>query len=189
MVFGIVGEGRLDEAVYSTIIPRIRPDVDKVVSRPCGDKRLLKAKFVGYLKEFHFYWNVGKALVIRDSDCRDPLALEGQLEGQLRASGFQPQFPFHFYATNCMVETWLLADEDAVNQVAQRRGKRPSAQAVRDPLEGKPNAKGMFQRMLSQASLLAVPAVYAEVAAAADMELIRRRCPYFQQFENRIHAC
>lgn len=190
MVLGIVVEGISDEAVYSKLIPRIRREIERVVSRPCGDKKLLHDKFVGYLKEFQWKWDVGKALVIRDSDCRDSGAVENQLEQRLRASGFQPPYPFHFYATNCMVETWLLADEDAVNRVAQRRGKkRPSAQPVRDPLEGRTNAKTMFQRMLSQADLLANPAVYAEVAAVVDVELIRRRCPYFQEFVDRVHAC
>jgi hypothetical protein len=189
MVFGIVVEGFADAAVYSKLIAKIRHDVQSVVPRPCGGKKFLKDKFVGYLKEFQWRWKADKALVIRDSDCRDSGLVEDQLERQLRASGFQPQFPIHFYATNCMVDTWLLADENAVNRVALQRGKRPSAQPVRDPLEGRTNTKTMFRSMLSQASLPADPAVYAEVAGEADMEVILRRCPYFQQFVERINAC
>ncbi len=127
--------------------------------------------------------------MIRDSDCRDPRAVEEKLEQRLRESGFQPPFPLHFYATSCMVDTWLLADEGAVNQVARQRGKPPSAQPVGDPLEGERNAKTLFRRMLSQARLPADPAVYAEVAAAADIDRIKRRCPYFQQFVDRVGAC
>jgi len=188
MIFGIVVEGVADAAAYSTLIPRVRPAVERVLSRPSGGKAPLYQKFVGYLKEFQSL-TVGKALVIRDSDCRDPGAVEEKLEQRLRESGFHPPFPLHFYATSCMLDTWLLADERAVNQVARQRGKTPSAQPVTDPLEGNRNAKAMFRRMLSQARLPADPAVYAEVAAAVEINRIRQRCPYFQQFIDRVHAC
>jgi hypothetical protein len=188
MIFGIVVEGPADAAAYSTLIPRIRPAVESVLSRPCGGKSPLKENFVGFLKEFQSR-PVEKALVIRDSDCRDPRAVEEKLQQRLHESGFHPPFPLHFYATSCMLDTWLLADEGAVNQVARQRGKTPSAQPVADPLEGRRNAKALFRRMLSQARLLADPAVYAEVAAAVDIDRVKRRCPYFQQFIDRVDAC
>jgi hypothetical protein len=43
--------------------------------------------------------------------------------------------------------------------------------------------------MLSQAQLPADPAVYAEVAAAADIDRIRQRCPHFQRFVDCVHGC
>ncbi len=188
MIFGIVVEGPADAAAYSTLIPRIRTAVESVLSRPCGGKSPLRQNFVGFLKEFQSS-AVGKAIVIRDSDCRDSRAVEEKLEQRLHESGFQPPFPVHFYAASCMVDTWLLADEGAVNQVARQRGKTPSAQPVADPLEGKRNAKALLRRMLSQAQLPSDPAVYAEVAAAVDINSIERRCPYFQQFIARVRAC
>jgi hypothetical protein len=128
---------------------------------------------------------------MRDSDCDAPRALEDELGRILDQSGFREKLtlPVHFYATRCMVETWLLADENAVNTVARQRGKVPSAQAVPDPLEGTTNAKALFLRMLSQAQLPADPAVYAEVAATADIDRIKQRCPYFQHFIDCVHGC
>ena len=196
MVFGIVVEGEYDSAVYSTLIRQIRPGVDKVLPITCGGVVRLQQKFVGWLKHFQWHpdynYKVGKVLVVRDSDCRDSQAVEEELDDILSQSGFQKslKLPVHFHATKCMVETLLLADESAVNAVARQRGRsRPSAQSVRDPLEGTVNAKGLFQRMLSQAQLPADLAVYAEVAAAADIERIKERCPNFRRFIECVHAC
>jgi hypothetical protein len=193
MVFGIVVEGESDSSVYSTLIERIRPDVDRVLARPCQGVAGVRQKFVGWLK--HFQWHsaypVGKAFVIRDSDCRDSAPAEHELDRILAESGFRAKlkFPVHFYATRCAVETWLLADEDAVNQVARDRGKARSAKPVAGPLEDKRNAKELFRRMLSQAQLPADPAVYSEVARAARIDRIQQRCPYFQHFIDCVHAC
>jgi hypothetical protein len=193
MVFGIVVEGESDSVVYRALIERIRPDVDLVLSQPCQGVANVRRKFVGWLKYFQWHsgYQVGKALVIRDSDCGDPRALEDQLGGILDQSGFREKLtlPVHFYATRCMVETWLLADENAVNAVARQRGKVPAAQPVPDPLEGMANAKVLFLRMLSQAQLPADPAVYAAVAATADIDLIKQRCPHFERFIDYVHGC
>jgi hypothetical protein len=193
MVFGIVVEAERDSVVYSTFIRRLRNDVEEVIARPCHDVAGVRRQFVGWLKNFQWHagYDVGKALVIRDSDCRDSRAVEDELFRILDQKGFREKLtlPVHFYATRCMVETWLLADENAVNTVARQRGKAPSAQSVPDPLEGNRNAKALFQRMLSQSHLPADPAVYAEVATAADIDRIKQRCPNFQHFIDCVHAC
>lgn len=151
----------------------------------------LRQKFVGYLKNFEWHtgYQVAKALVIRDSDCHESRTLEEELAQILAQSRFQPGFPVHFYATKCMVEAWLLADEREVNEVARRRGKNAAAQAVADPVEGVREAKVMFRRMLLQAGLPDDPAVYGEVAESLDIDRVQQRCPYFQQFVGGVHAC
>ncbi len=191
MTFGIVVEGSADAAVYETLIRKIRPEVGSVLSRPCGGVARVRRQFVGWLKNFEWHsgYQVEKAFVICDSDCGEPQSAEGELARILDQSRFQPTFPVHFYATRCEVETWLLADESAVNLVAQQRQKTAAAQVVAGPLEGIRDAKESFRRMLSQARLPADPAVYAEVGAAADMDRIMQRCPYFRQFIDRVNAC
>jgi len=191
MVFGIVVEDQRDASVYSTLIRRIRSDVEFVSSRPCGGLAGVRRQFVGWLKNFEWHagYRIEKALIIRDSDCGDPQVAEDELARILRQSRFEPTFPVHFYATRCEVETWLLADESAVNLVALRRQKTASAGTVTLPLEGIRDAKEVFQRMLSQTGLPADPAVYAEVASAAAMDRVEQRCPYFRQFMERVQAC
>lgn len=188
MTFGIIVEGPSDVAVYPILMQRIRPAIRRVISRPCGGKSPLGRKFIGFLKEFEDL-GIEKALVIRDSDCKEPRIVEGTLAERLRASGFQPTHPCHFYAASCMLDGWLLADESAVNQVARNRGKRPSAQPFAGTPQGERNARALFRRMLSQAGLPADPAVYSEVAAVANLERVQQRCLYFQHFVECVHAC
>ena len=195
MVYGIVVEAERDAAVYSALIPRIRPEVDRVLPRSCGDVVGVRRKFVGWLKHFQWHadYQVEKALVIRDSDCVDSQAVENELARILEedASGFRANLTLHvhFYATRCMVETWLLSDENAINTVAQRRGKHGSAEPAEDPLEGRRDAKKIFRQMLSQAQLPADPAVYTEVASEVDLDRVEERCPYFRRFRECVNGC
>jgi len=78
-------------------------------------------KFVGVIRGVE-YNRIDKALVIRDSGGKDPQTSEADLNELLDRSGFKPTFPVHFYATRCMVETWMLGDERAVSKVALSRG-------------------------------------------------------------------
>jgi hypothetical protein len=191
MVFGIVVEAERDAAVYSALIKRIRPEVQHVLPKPCYGVAGVRRRFVGWLKHFQWHsgYEIGKALVIRDSDRRDPQAAEEELARILDQSAFQPRLPVHFYATRCMVESWLIADEDAVNQVARARGgTRGTALPVADALETLA-AKDRFRRMLSEAGLPDTPTVYHEVAEVADLQRIKQRCPYFARFVECVHGC
>jgi hypothetical protein len=189
-VFGIVVEGPRDAATYQVLIRRIRPDV-AVVPRQCGGVPALANRFVGFLKEFEWHTGhrVDKALVIRDSDRKAPEIVEADLNSRLSKSGFRPTFPVHIYATRCMIETWLLADERAVSIVARARGRTRSIKAVRRPLEEIMDPKPLFLRMRSEADLPADDKVYEEIASAADLDRIAERSPRFLEFRKHIHAC
>lgn len=190
-IFGIVVESERDAGVYSALIPRIRSDVTQVLRMPCGDVVQVRRRFVGWLKHFEWHsgYQVDKAFVIRDSDRSAPEDAEAELACILEGHGFRPTFPVHFYATKCIVETLLLADERAVSAVARQRGKDRSVQPIDQSLEDLTDAKPLFRRMLSQASLPDDPKVYEEIASVASLDRIRERCPYFQEFDKRVHAC
>jgi hypothetical protein len=191
MNIGIVVEGDRDRAAYPELIRKIRDDVEIILAEPCGSDIKLFEKFVGWLK--HFEWHaeipVKKALVIRDSDCSDPVVWESKMRQILERSHFVPSFPVHFCATKCKIETWLLADENAINHVARSRGKPGPVSKVTIPLESHTNAKELLQQVLSKARLPADPRVYQEIASAASIDRIAARCPYFQQFVDRVRAC
>jgi len=87
-----------------------------------------------------------------------------------------------------MLETWLLADENAINQVSQQRKKNKQVAAVTIDLESHEGAKELFQKQLSRADLLATVQVYQEVASFADVARITARCPHFQQFVEKVRA-
>lgn len=191
MNIGIVVEGDHDSVVYPELIHKIRGDVEDIRPIVCGNDVKLKAKFVGWLK--HFEWHaslsVDKVLVIMDSDCSDAATWEALLTRIHEQSHFAPRFPVHFHATKCEVETWLLADEGAINQVSRRRGKNKQVPAITIQFESYRNAKELFQKMLSQGGLPADERVYQEIAAVANIERIAARCPSFQLFVNKVLAC
>jgi Domain of unknown function (DUF4276) len=190
MNIGIVVEGPSDGAVYRTLIRRIRNDIDKLQVRECGGKYRLKNMFLGFLKEFqrNHAWQINVAFVIRDSDCKPPQPIEVDLRNVLHRSGFAPQFPIEFFATKCQLETWLLADENAINQVSQRRGKNLRVGPVEIQFEIDNSAKKHFMAQLSKVRLPASPQVYKDVADIADIARIAERCPSFQQFIDRVRA-
>jgi len=187
-IFGIVVEGPRDAAVYPAIIRKLRPDVEHVVAWPCGGVPALRKKFVGVLRGFE-YSRIDKALVIRDSGGKDPRTSEADLSDLLDKSGFKPTFPVHFYATRCMVETWLLSDDRAVSKVALSRGRIRSIKAINKALEEIMDPKPLFLTMLSEAGLSADDKVYEEIAAAADLDRIAERSPRFAEFRKHVHAC
>jgi len=191
MNIGIVVEGDRDRAAYPELIRKIRDDVEEALAKPCGNDIKLMENFVGWLKYFqwHAEISVDKALVIRDSDCTDPVVWESRMEQILAESHFVPSFQVHFHATKCEIETWLLADENAINHVARNRGKRGSISEVTIPLESYRNAKELFHGVLSKVRLPADPRVYQQIASAARIDRIAARCPQFQRFVDRVRAC
>jgi hypothetical protein len=190
MNIGIVVEGVSDEAAYPQLIRKVRNDVDVVLAKSCGSDSGLTKRFVGLLKYFHWHaLSVDKALVIVDSDCSDSFAREAKLRRIYEESHFVASFPVHFHATRCELETWLLADENAINHVAQVRGKNTQVAAVTVQLEGYKDAKELFQKVLSDARLPADPQVYKEIAGFADVARIIARCPSFRLFAEKVLAC
>jgi hypothetical protein len=119
----------------------------------------------------------------------DAAQREQELQGILQNSHFQPSFHVHFHATKCELETWLMADEAAINAVAQLRGKVGRAKPVNVEFENYKPAKELFVRMLSEARLPDDPTVYRQIAAAIDIQKVAGKCPRFNEFVNAVNAC
>ena len=192
MNVGIVVEGPSDEAAYRKLIPRIRSDISEPQTRDCGGKSRLAHGFVNFLKEFqrNAAWQINLAVVICDSDCFPPQTIEKKLRNVLAASGFKPKFAVEFFATPCMVESWLLSDLDAVRTVAANRGHGAPVAALNIEIAnaGSAEDKDVFAQVLAHFGLPATPRVYGEVAASADLTRIGNRCHYFREFTRRMKA-
>ncbi len=187
----VIVEGTDDYETYPILIRRIRNDVERLFRVQCGGVRKLKTTFVPSLKYYQARrdLNVAKALVVRDSDCKDVHPLETELDQILRGANTKLAFPVHFYATKCELESWLLADEGAINRVSASRGGPGGITPVNLALEMHKDAKALFHRVLWEAGLQVTPRVYAEIAQAADLQRIAQRCPYFREFMARVQAC
>ena len=189
---GIVVEGTFDGATYRRMLPRIRNDIGKLQVRQCGGKHKLKNVFLDRLEEFQRNpaWNIDRAFVIRDSDCKPPEEVEKQLQGVLGASGFKPKFRVEFFAVQCMLESWLLSDLTTIRNVAGtgRRNAETGLQNIDIAPQHSQGDKEVFLRVLAQYWLPATPPVYAQIADHIDLTVIEKRCSYFREFMRRIKA-
>src|SRR5690348_5168150 len=125
MNFGLVVEGTSDAAAYPELIRLIRPDIEVQQIRPCFGKSRLKGSFNRFLREFHKNpaWRIEAAFVIEDSDCQPSQKIENRLKVIFQTSRLRPRFPVKFFAPKCDLETWLVADENALSRVSQQKGK------------------------------------------------------------------
>ena len=192
MNVGIVVEGTSDGPAYRELIRRIRQDLDPRQVRECGGKSRLKNRFVNFLKEFqrNHAWQIEAAFVILDSDCNPSRPIEARLRDILNASGFAPEFEVVYFATQCMLESWLLGHLDAIRTVAAQRGHVAGVLPPKIQIANAPSSadKIVFTQVLTHFGLPATPAVYGEVAALADLTVIGNRCSYFLEFVRRIRA-
>ena len=190
MNLGVVVEGPSDRATYPVLIRRIRNDIGTLQVRDCGGRFKLKEAFPYFLEEFqrNHAWGIKAAFVIRDSDCKPSQKIENDLSKTLDASGFMPNFSVNFFAAKCDLETWLLVDQDAINEVSRRRGKNKQVVPVQFEFESE-KAKEVFRSQLSKASLRPVPDVYRDIATSLDLDRVASTCPSFQRFISKVRAC
>jgi len=192
MNVGIVVEGAADGSAYPELVRRIRNDLDPCQIRECNGKSRLKNRFVNFLREFerNHAWQIDVAFVILDSDCNPSQPIEARLRNILNASGFAPRFHLVYFATQCMLESWLLSDLDAIRAVAAQRGHSAGVLPLSIQIGIAHNAadKEVFIRVLNHFGLPATPMVYREIAASADLTMIGNRCSYFREFMRRIKA-
>lgn len=188
---GIIVEGDDDLAVYPILIKRIHPPIERVYGRKCGGRQKLEDKFVVFLKEFSgnpVAYNIGKVFIIRDSDCHDPRPVEQKLQGILSRANLQCPFDISFHTTKCKLESWLLADEDAINGVSIGRGGPGGIQRIDENLESFKEADQLYRTTLIQAGLLDTAKVMKQIAQQARLEAIAERCSGFRNFMQKIRT-
>jgi hypothetical protein len=188
MNFGIVVEDNRDAEAYEQLIRKIRGDVENVVSFPCHGVATLKKKFVNGLNYFKYGapHSIGKALVIMDSDCSEALVWEEKLEQVCQRSRFEATFPVRFHATKCELESWLLVDENAINEVSKLRGQNKQIVAAKIEFESFKHAKELFHQRLLHAGLPADPRVYNVISLHTDIERVVLHCPNFRKFMEKV---
>jgi hypothetical protein len=182
----VVVEGLTDVPVFEELIPRIRPEVVKVVARPDHGKSRFMGLFPEWLSTLRdgSVW-VDRAIAIRDADDQDPILIERAMRGAISMREYPFRGGVDVHATKRETETWMLADVAAINRVAARRRGAVVA-AVAGPLEEIRDAKEQFKKLLFEASLPYVPGVVREIAQEIDLAVLRRECPSFRFFEAKI---
>jgi hypothetical protein len=191
LTYGLIVEGPYDVAVFEELLRKITPTPGSVVPRPAGGVSKLLRLLVGLLRDLEHSVNRGpadKVLVIRDANGKDAAQLEKDLADRIHGQHFAFARGIQFHAVRRTVETLLLADAAAINEVATTRGGRPISE-VHGELEEIGDPKDRLVCLLSAAALPFDQAVCREIAARTRLEVLRYRCPSFRSFEQKVVDC
>jgi len=187
--YGLVVEGYFDREVYEEFIGKICARKVEVIVRVAGDCAQLMRKLPSLLRSLEHATSPGspvdKMLAIRDADFRDVATLEGKMRNSISGRSFKSPQPIGLHAVKQEMETWLLADTDAINAVATARGGN-AVSRVADPLEDIQHPKEKLQVLLGRARLNYTAQVCREIARATDLAKLRVRCPSFNVFEQKV---
>jgi hypothetical protein len=187
--YGVIVEGQFDVGVYEEFIRKICPEARDIRPRIAGGCAQLMKKFPSLLRSLEHVTQQGgpveKALVIRDADCRDTAAVEAKMQKSASQGSFSFPGSVGFHAVKQEMETWLLADPEAINRVAASRGGKATPR-IPDPLEDLQDPKEKLMDALSRSGLNYTPAVCREIAKETDLTKLRIRCPSFATFEQKV---
>lgn len=181
-------EGDGDESVFRNLILKINSPDASIYSRVCGGVERLMREFPALLRTFEYAHNgrpVDGALVIRDSDNKELARVFEKMREKLGGK----VYPFPRGVELCVVkrklDSWLLADENAINIVSGRRGGRQIAR-VNESIEDIERPKERLQRLLSDARLNYTSAVLGEIGAEIDIAQLAYRVRSFAAFSESV---
>lgn len=188
--YGIVVEGtEYDKAALTELIKKCLQVEIEIIPRPCGSKSQLMKKFPGFLKEFQYVKqgaHVDKALVIRDADNKEPARLLEEMQSKI--SGRTYPFEIKLIIIVQELETWLLADEEAISRVTQACSGR-TVSRINENLESIIHPKEKLKNLLSNAKVVYTAEVAREIAKESNISIIENRCPRFMEFHQNVIDC
>jgi uncharacterized protein DUF4276 len=172
---GVVVEGVYDEAVLRILIGKCRNDARAII-RECRGP--IFGKFRGILDDFQSRFKIDKALIVSDANGEQPSTLLTRIRRGL--TGRRYGFPVEPLVIVQELEAWLLADEEALqNVVGTKRMLVRSPEDLKDP-------KRQLLRLLSQRDHIYTPALAGRIADAIRIPILSKRCPSFVKFRNAI---
>ena len=188
--YGIVVEGPYDEAALEEMIKKCLSNEIEIITRPCGGKNQLMKRFRGFLESFRHEKQgspVDKALVICDADNRDPDELIEMMKSEINDRTYP--FEVKFIIIVQELETWLLADEEAISRVTQTRSGRIVSR-VNENLESITQPKEKLEEILFNANIPYTPEVARQIAKESDISnKVEYRCPRFREFRQAVVDC
>ena len=171
---GVVVEGACDVAALPILIRKCRNDA-RVVTRECRGP--IFGKFPRILDELERRRTIDKALVICDADGELPSALLTRMRREL--AGHRYRFPVEPLVIVQELEAWLLADEEALENVVGIKVLFRNPEDFKDP-------KQELERLLSQRNQIYTAARARRIAEAIRIPILSKRCPSFLKFRNAV---
>lgn len=189
--YGLVIEGVYDAAAYSELIQKIVENKVAIHVRVARGVTVLMSRMVAFLRDLENVQNgkpVEKVLVIRDSGGKAVKELKDHMNAKLGNHTFGFPHGYHFCVVVRELETWLLADAQAIRTVALRNGRDISG-VVNETLENIADPKQRLERMLQTAKIPYTPELCAEIAREIKLDQLRTRCPSYLAFEDQVRNC
>jgi hypothetical protein len=166
------------------LLKRLRPDLNKVVARSCGNDYRVATTLPYRILEFTRVNNGGpvdKAIVVRDAHRMTHERALQKLRESINPRKYE--FPIEFAVVEPEIEAWLLADHNALFAVSQERGvatrfpvPSSSPEMLRDPKEH-------LMELLAEAKVPYTEAVAGRLAETSNLLLVEQRCPSFRRFK------
>ena len=182
---GLVVSGESDKAALTQLVRKYSPEARVkalTTNGPCRRKLVQRLKILQYDGEPY-----DTVLVIDDSDDKNPEAVRSDLQNVVGNITFR--FPIHYIVVKQELETWLLADEEALTSASVSLGGAPISR-INHELEDVRDAKELLIRELNAAGVSAyVPEVARRIANAIRTDQILYRCPHYQQFDHILRDC
>ncbi|MGB8771576.1 MAG: hypothetical protein WCC92_18335 [Candidatus Korobacteraceae bacterium] len=186
--YGLIVEGSYDSSVLQRLTVRVDSPDARVFVRECRGTGALRKNLVVFLRSLEFAdagAPVERALVFIDTDGRPPDEVEADLRTIIEGIDFKFPRGVGICPIHHELEAWLLADHEAINQVARARGGREVAY-IQDDVEQIRDPKERLRVVLSKAKLNYTQAVAGEIAQLANLETLRYRLRCFVAFCGKI---
>ncbi|PYU34687.1 MAG: hypothetical protein DMG28_05205 [Acidobacteria bacterium] len=190
--FGLVVEGTYDEAAISEFIMRLTSAAAFIRAYTCGGVAGVMQKFPAYLAALQYEFQGGpveKALVVVDSNGRNPAALEAQMQNKISGRTYSFREGVRFCVVVREIEAWLLGDLNAINTIPSNRGGGRATLRLNQSPEALVDPKVELERRLSQRGVGYTSAMARRIAAAADLGMLERHCHSFADFRQKVQDC
>ncbi len=176
-VFGLVVEGDYDAFALKSFLRNNFQGQTNFTVRVCGGP--IRKLWMGFLEEFRSLVEEGKpldqAIVLMDSDHRDPEALLSDLKAR-KSSKLPFPFPILLGLAVKELEAWLLSDEQALSTILGTR-----VNAFPGNIEEYSDPKGDLEYLLITNGVFYTKEKAGEIASLASISTIRTRCSWFNR--------
>jgi len=183
--YGLVVEDqylmRAGEILVKRIATKCGAEVE-VLTRRMNGKGDFRARFYEPVRELWFrHPGLHKILAVCDADRDDPERLEAELRA--RAAIRVPGLPFAlvFHVIRVELETWLVADDEAVSRATGARVPFPGGNIE----ASMPDPKGYLESRLPT-RVPYTPTIAAAIAETLNLDVLSQRCNGFSVFQERV---
>jgi len=176
---GLIVEGESDRRALEKIFSRIGVDVEFRIVQGFPVR-----KINAFAREMR---NSGckKVLILRDTECKEKIERYEELKDKIRElEGIEVCF------AQCSLESWLLADEEAIESLLRERTRKPVKIEIISNPESIPDPKNKMNEIFRRTKgfkLGYIEVTHApEIASRANISKLEEKCQNFREMMKKI---